>query len=309
MSWDTDYTFANSPETRKAMIDAWIDQWGSGLIAGAMAPSLADDAEFIEWYSALERLSSAPGTTRRFMDLVGQLDVRSVLPSVRVPTLVMHPQRDGFMDRGHGEYLADHIPGASFVEIPGADNLPLALECRSFIAEEIEEFVTGARRTTPIDRVLSTVLFTDIVGSTRRASELGDRAWHDELDRHDKLVRRELARHRGREVKNTGDGFLAAFDGPERAVRCAMAISESSNAAGIGVRAGLHTGECEVRGEDLGGLAVHIGARVAALAGEQEVLVSQTVRDLVVGSRLEFAERGEHELKGVPGTWRLFAAA
>jgi class 3 adenylate cyclase len=235
------------------------------------------------------------------------MDIRDVLPTITVPVLVMHHE-DSPIPVTHGRLMADLIPGARYVELPGSDHLPGAGNPEA-IAGEIEEFLTGARTAGPADRILTTVLFTDIVGSTRRAAELGDRDWRALLDAHDAVVRSQLSRFRGREVNTSGDGFLAMFDGPQRAIRCAMAIRDAVQALGIQVRAGLHTGECEVRGDDIGGIAVHIGARVGALAGPNDVLVSSTLRDLVIGSGLEFEDRGAHELKGVPGEWRLFEVA
>jgi class 3 adenylate cyclase len=235
-----------------------------------------------------------------------RLDVRDVLPLIRVPTLVIqHPEARG-LSAGHGRYLAAHIPGARRVELPGPDNLIWAGDQEAVVAE-IEEFVTGARPAQRTDRRLATVLFTDIVDSTKKAAELGDARWKGLLHAHDELVRTELARFRGVEVKTTGDGFLAAFDGPARAVGCARAIADGVRDLGIEIRAGCHTGEVELLDGDLGGIAVHIGARVAALAGAGEVLVSSTVKDLVVGSGLTFEDRGQHSLKGVPDAWRLYA--
>jgi class 3 adenylate cyclase len=235
-------------------------------------------------------------------------DVRAVLPAIQAPTLVLYRRGDRFAGNPHARYLAEHIPDAKLVEVPGEDNLMCVGDFDPDV-EEIEEFLTGARHAADTDRVLATVLFTDIVGSTERAAELGDKKWRDLLDRHDQMVRRQIERFRGREVNTMGDGFVATFDGPGRAIACACAIRDAVHALGVEVRVGLHTGEIEVRGDDVAGMAVHIGARVASCAGPGEVLVSATVKDLVVGSGIEFVERGEHELKGVPGTWRLYRAA
>ena len=237
-----------------------------------------------------------------------EVDVRAVLPTIRVPTLVLQHADDPMIPPALGKYIADHIPGAKYVELPGR-NLYHFVEPWRESFQEIAEFLTGHQAEVADDRVLATVLFTDIVDSTRRAAEMGDRDWHALLDAHDAVVRSQLARFRGREVSTSGDSFLAMFDGPQRAIRCAMAIRDTVQALGIEVRAGLHTGECEVRGDDIGGIAVHIGARVSALAGPNDVLVSSTLRDLVIGSGLEFDKRGAHELKGVPGDWHLFAVA
>jgi class 3 adenylate cyclase len=234
--------------------------------------------------------------------------VRAVLPTVRAPTLVVQHSDNRFIPPAKGKYIAEHIPDAKYVEVPGRNWHHIVEPWRPSF-REISEFLTGEQADVPDDRVLATVLFTDIVDSTRRAAEMGDRDWHALLDAHDAVVRAQLARFRGREVNTSGDGFLAMFDGPQRAIRCAMAIREAVQALGIEVRAGLHTGECEVRGDDIGGIGVHIGARVSALAGPNEVLVSSTLRDLVIGSGLEFEDRGAHELTGVPGEWHLFAVA
>ena len=242
------------------------------------------------------------------MPLVAEVDVRAVLPTIRVPTLVVQHADDPLIPPAWGKYVADHIPGAKYVELPGRNMYHFVEPWRESF-QEIAEFLTGQQADVADDRVLATVLFTDIVDSTRRAAEMGDRDWHALLDAHDAVVRSQLARFRGREVNTSGDGFLAMFDGPQRAIRCAMAIRDAVQALGIEVRAGLHTGECEVRGDDIGGIAVHIGARVSALAGPNDVLVSSTLRDLVIGSGLEFEDRGAHELKGVPGEWHLFAVA
>jgi class 3 adenylate cyclase len=241
------------------------------------------------------------------MDYV--IDIRQVLPTIGVPTLVLHRTSD-VLNVEHGRYLARHIRGAKYVELPGRDHAPWVGDANSILGE-IESFLTGQRRDieTESDRVLATILFTDIVESTNRLVELGDREWKDILIQHNSLVREQLTRHRGREINTTGDGFLAVFDGPARAVRCGMAIVDSVRNLGIHVRAGVHTGECEVIGEKLEGIAVHIGARIGALAAADEVLVSRTVSDLVAGSGMRFEERGTHSLKGVPGSWQLLAAA
>jgi class 3 adenylate cyclase len=240
------------------------------------------------------------------MPLLAEMDVRALLPAVRVPTLVIHHADDPFIPPVLGKDVADHISGAKYIELPGRNLLHYVEPWRDSF-QEIAEFLTGHQADVADDRVLATVLFTDIVDSTRRAAEMGDRDWHALLDAHDAVVRSQLARFRGREVNTSGDGFLAMFDGPQRAIRCAMSIRDAVQSLGIQVRAGLHTGECELRGDDIGGIAVHIGARVSALAGPNDVLVSSTLRDLVIGSGLEFEERGAHQLKGVPGEWHLFA--
>jgi class 3 adenylate cyclase len=255
-----------------------------------------------------ERLAASPGTVALVLPLLSEVDVRALLPAVRVPTLVLQHTDNPFLGPAQGKYVADHIPGAKYVELPGRNMYHYVEPWRSSF-QEIAEFLTGQHAEVADDRVLATVLFTDIVDSTRRAAQIGDRDWHALLDAHDAIVRVQLNRFRGREVSTSGDSFFAMFDGPQRGIRCAMAIRDAVHALGIEVRAGLHTGECEVRGDDIGGIGVHIGARVSSLAGPNEVLVSSTLRDLVIGSGLEFEERGAHELKGVPGEWRLFAVA
>jgi len=271
-----------------------------------IAPNAYQDAEFATLFRRYYRSVSGPATARAMAEMAVFADVRPVLSAIQAPTLVMYRSGDRFAGQPHAEYLAQHIAGAKLVELPGLDNLIFVGDSDAAVAE-IEEFLTGARHAPDTDRVLATVLFTDIVGSTERAAELGDRRWRDLLDSHDQLVRRQLERFRGQEVNTAGDGFLATFDGPGRAILCACAIRDAVHALGIAVRVGLHTGEIEVRGDDVAGMAVHIGARVAGLATTNEVLVSSTVRDLVVGSGIAFEDRDEHELKGVPGTWRLFA--
>jgi class 3 adenylate cyclase len=242
---------------------------------------------------------------RAIVEMLAEIDVRAVLPTIHVPTLVIHRRDEKAVPIAAASYLAEHIAGARLVEQPGDDHFPWLGEADAFV-DEVEMFLTGARQSREVDRVLATVLFTDIVGSTEHASRLGDRGWRDLLQEHNAAVRREIARMRGREVGTAGDGFLATFDGPARAIRCACAIQDAVKPLGLAVRAGLHTGECEMIGDDVGGIAVHIGARVAALAEPGEVLVSSTVKDLVAGSGLSFTERGTHPLKGVPGEWRLY---
>jgi class 3 adenylate cyclase len=243
------------------------------------------------------------------MSFVTKLDVRGLLPSVRVPTLVLQHANNALLPPAHGRYLAAHIPHATYVEYPGANMYHFVEPSWRRCFEEIQAFLTGTREVVDEDRVLATLLFTDIVDSTRRAAEMGDRDWRALLDAHDAVVRAQLARFRGREVSTAGDSFFAAFDGPQRAIRCAIQIREALAPLGIQVRAGLHTGECELRGDDMGGVAVHIAARVSALAGADEILVSGTLCDLVVGSGLRFDDAGVHALKGVPGEWRLFRVA
>ena len=303
---DVDYGFGFPAERLPLLLERAEEAWGTGKNVDVLAPSIAHDERFRRWYARYERLAMAPGAFIALYATMFEVDVRHVLPAIRVPTLVLHRSGDRHIRVGHGRYLAEHIPGAKYVELPGEDHVFFVGDTEAMLGE-IEEFLTGVRPVPEIDRVLATVLFTDIVGSTERAATLGDRAWRALLDSHHGIVRRELERHRGREVKTMGDGFLATFDGPARAVRCACAIRDGVRPFGIEIRAGLHTGECELMGEDVGGIAVHIGARVAGSAGPGEVVVSSTVKDLVAGSGLRFADRGMHSLHGVPGDWRLFA--
>ena len=282
--------------------------WGTGELQHVMNPDMPWNEEIRATWARHERLAASPGTVALMMPLMSQLHGHALLPTVRVPTLVVQHADDPLILPESGKYVADRIPGAKYVELPGRNIYHFVEPWRESF-QEIYEFLTGHQAEVAEDRVLATVLFTDIVDSTRRAAEMGDRDWHALLDAHDAVVRSQLARFRGREVNTSGDGFLAMFDGPQRAIRCAMAIRDAVQALGIEVRAGLHTGECEVRGDDIGGIGVHIGARVSALAGPNDVLVSSTLRDLVIGSGLEFEERGAHELKGVPGEWRLLAVA
>jgi class 3 adenylate cyclase len=287
-------------------IAAVVEMWGKGEYEYVVNPDMPWNEEIRATWARYERLAASPGTVALMMPLLSEVDVRALLPTVRVPTLVLHHIDDPVIPPEWGKYIADHIPGAKYVQLPGR-NVNHYVEPWHSSFQEIAQFLTGHQADVADDRVLATVLFTDIVDSTRRAAEMGDRDWRALLDAHDAVVRSQLARFRGREVNTSGDGFLAMFDGPQRAIRCAMAIRDAVQALGIQVRAGLHTGECEVRGDDIGGIGVHIGARVSALAGPNGVLVSSTLRDLVIGSGLEFEDRGSYELKGVPGEWRLFA--
>jgi class 3 adenylate cyclase/pimeloyl-ACP methyl ester carboxylesterase len=289
-------------------LDAMVAMWGTGEYQHLLNPDMPWNEEIRATWARMERLAASPRTLALMMPLTAELDVRAVLPTVRVPTLVVQHADDPLITPAMGRYVADHVSGAKYVELPGR-NLYHFVEPWHASFQEIAEFLTGQKPEVADDRVLATVLFTDIVDSTRRAAQIGDRDWHALLDAHDAIVRVQLNRFRGREVNTSGDGFLAMFDGPQRAIRCAMAIRDAVHALDIEVRSGLHTGECEVRSDDLGGIAVHIGARVSALAGPNDVLVSSTLRDLVIGSGLEFEDRGAHLLKGVPGEWRLFAVA
>jgi class 3 adenylate cyclase len=287
-------------------LEVMIAEWGTGNAVRVGAPSMASEAAR-RARGRLERLAMSPSVFAGEYQVALNADVRPILETIRVPTLVLHRIGNRFIRVGNGRYLAEHIPRARFVELPGDDHLFYAGDVEAMLAP-IEEFLTGARPVVDDDRVLATVLFTDIVGSTEHASRLGDRAWRDLLERHDAAVRQELGRFRGREIHTTGDGFFATFDGPARAVRCALAIRAAVRPLGLEIRTGLHTGECELRGDDVSGIAVHIGARVAATAKAGEVLVSGTLKDLVTGSGLRFMERGVHRLKGVEGEWPLHAA-
>jgi class 3 adenylate cyclase len=307
-TWAPGYEFAWPAEVRAEQMAELVEHWGEGRVVAGVAPSEVGDPGFMEWAGRLERLAASPSTIRRIIDLIGEFDVRDVLPSIRVPTLIMHRRDDSFIKIEHSRFLAAHIPGARYLELEGTDNMFSLGDSESLLGE-IEEHLTGVRHVHEPDRMLATVLFTDICDSTRRAAEMGDSGWRSLLERHDALFRHALDRHRGREVKRTGDGFLATFDGPARAIRCAASVAEAMGSIGIQVRAGLHTGELEVMEGDLGGLAVHIAARVMDRASPNEVLVSGTVKDLVVGSGIGFKDRGEHELRGVPGEWRLYAVS
>lgn len=300
---DEDYPWAPTRENRRQAAEDVERTWGVDADLGTMAPNA--DAALRSWWARRARAAASPGAARDLILMNAQIDVRAVLPAIRVPTLVLHRTGDLDSRPEEGRYIAGRIPGARFVELAGDAHVPFVDPDQ--ILGEVEEFLTGTRRTIEPDRVLATVLFTDIVGSTERAAALGDRAWVELPERHHALVWRELERFRGREVDTAGDGFLATFDGPARAVRCGVAVTRAVGDLGLEVRAGIHTGEIEIAGDKPGGIAVHIGARVAARAGPGEVLVSSTVRDLVAGSGISFADRGRAELKGVPGEWALFA--
>jgi len=288
-----------------SLIDA---HWGEGVLVGIKAPSLRKDKAFVQWFGRLERAAASPGAILALFRADYDLDVRHLLPSIQAPTLVFHRIDDSTVPAVNGRYISAKIPGAKFIEFPGTDHLLQALDqdLQDRLLDEIEEFITGVRHHPDPDRVLATVMFTDIVRSTERAAEMGDARWRELLTDYYAAVRRELSVFHGREVNTAGDGLLATFDGPNRAVRCACSVRERLRPLGLEVRTGLHTGECEVIGDDIGGIAVHIAARVAAAAEPNEVLVSSTVRDLVAGSGLQFADRGMHGLKGVPDEWHLF---
>ena len=300
-----DYPWGSSPEF-EARIEKELEfGWGRGVLLETVGPNVAGDPAFRSWWARYQRLGSSPGTVLAMRHMLQQLDVRDVLPSIRVPTLVVSRRDNRLVEAAHGRYLGEHIPGARYVEVEGDDYFPF-IGNADLILDEIEEFLTGSRPSSGSDRMLATILVTDIVDSTARASALGDLAWRDVMGRHHELVRRELERHRGREVDTAGDGFLATFDGPARAIRCAVEITQAVRDLGLEIRVGLHTGEIELEDDHVRGIAVHIGSRVGALAGPSEVLVSSTVKDLVAGSGLVFEEAGERELKGLPDRWRLY---
>ncbi len=305
-TWTPDYPWGPTVEEHQKFFEKIQQGWGGPVGLAERAPNLASDERFSQWWSKYLRMSASPGAVVTLTKMNAEIDIRPVLPTIRVPTLIVHRTGDLALSVHGSRYMAERIPGAKFVEFPGNDHLPFVGDADA-ILDEVEEFLTGTRHAPEPDRVLATVLFTDIVGSTDLAARLGDRRWKELLQAHNALVRKELARFRGREIETTGDGFHATFDGPARGIRCACAISDGVRPLGIEVRAGLHTGEVELMANSVGGIAVHIGARVAAHAGPGEVLVSSTVKDLVAGSGIRFEDQGAHALKGVPGEWRLFA--
>jgi len=307
-SWAPDYPSGLTPERVAATLNAIETRWGEGAMVERFAPSRKDDPAFRHWWGRLERMSASPADMMTLIRMVCEIDLRDVLPTIWVPTLVLHRRGELVVPLAGARYLAEHIPNAKLVELDGSDHWPWT-EGAVELSEEIEEFLTGARHATEPDRVLATVLFVDIVGSTDHAARLGDRRWRDLLESYYSLVERQIVRFGGRKVGTAGDGVFASFDGPARAVRCAMSVRESAPGIGINVRAGLHTGECEVVGDNLGGIAVHIGARICEVATPDEILVSSTLRDLVAGSGLHFSPRGSPPLKGVPEERSLFAVA
>lgn len=303
-----DYPWGLPPAAQEAALKAIEAAWGTGSVMySALTPRFADLAWAKEWLARFERASGSPRRAAQKQRLVFDVDIRDVLPAVSVPTLVVQSRGNRWIRPGHGRYLAEHIPGARYLESPGEGHWPWVAEDAEAFMDEVEEFLTGARRSAELDRVLATVAFTDIVGSTAIASQVGDRRWRDLLEVHGSVARREIDTARGRLVKLTGDGLLATFDGPARAIRCVAAIERLLTPIGLRMRAALHTGEIELLGDDIGGIAVHIAARLLGLSGPGEVLVSSTVKDLVVGSGITFEDRGAHALKGVPEQWRVFA--
>jgi class 3 adenylate cyclase len=304
---DDDLPWVETGEQRERRVGELIEHWGQGANLDVLAPSAADDPQLRAWLARLERLAASPGQARRLVAAAGAVDVRPALASIASPTLVLHREDDQAFDVRHAREYARRIAGARLVELPGSDSLPSVGDTDTLLGE-VEEFLTGRRRGGEQERALLTVLFTDMVGSTARAAELGDKRWRDLLAAHDTEVRRTLQRFDGEVIQRIGDGFLAVFDGaPSRAVRCARALREVVRAQGIALRIGLHTGECEILGDDVGGMAVHIAARVVSLAKSGEIIVSGTTYGTVVGAGLDFDYRGEHSLKGVPGRWPIFA--
>jgi class 3 adenylate cyclase/pimeloyl-ACP methyl ester carboxylesterase len=307
MAWAPDYDWPMPAEQREEYLQLLRDDWGSG--ARVLSVTAGGDAQLRRWAARLERLTAPPGVAAEMVRMHGQTDVRPVLPAIQAPTLVLYRPDNEFVDNRHSLYLAEHVPGAKLLELPGRHTLPFGPGQERFV-DEVEEFLTGARNAADPERVLATVMFGDIVDSTKLAAELGDRRWRDLLESFIAAVQQELSRFRGRTVKLLGDGILATFDGPARAIGCAAAMRDRGRSEfGLELRASLHTGEVEVIGDDLGGIGVHIGARILSQARPGELVVSNTVKDLVVGSGIEFEDRGEHELRGVPGRWRLWAVA
>jgi pimeloyl-ACP methyl ester carboxylesterase len=306
LAWAPDYPFGTKPEVWHALLERMEQGWGTGVLLSAFAQSEAGNATARARWARVQRQAASPGAAVAVMRMVYEIDARSILPAIRVPTLILHRSDDHLLPVEHARYLARHIPGAKAVELPGTDHFFFTGDADSYL-DQIEVFLTGERHGGATDRVLATILFADIVGSTERAAQLGDARWHQLLDSFYGVARRQLERFRGREVDSAGDGFFAAFDGPARAIRCAEAIGSGVRALGLEIRAGVHTGECETMGAKIGGIAVHIGARVAGRANPGEVLVSSTVKDLVAGSGITFVDRGAHALKGVPGEWQLHA--
>jgi len=307
-AWASDHPFGVSLERMETILKRFEKEWGLSVAMDVWSPSLLNDEAYKQWRAKYLRLAANPGAAIAVMRMNMQIDARHVLPAVNVPTLVLHRTGDRLTPVEQARYMAKHIKNAKLVEMPGDDHTPYTGDTDALL-DEIEEFLTGIRHGPEPDRILATVLFTDIVDSTKRAAELGDRNWREVLEQYHGMVRRQLTLFRGREVDTAGDGFLATFDGPGRAIRCAATLRRQVQSLGIEVRAGLHTGECQLVGGKLGGIAVHIGSRVAAAAKPAEVLVSSTVKDLVVGSGIAFEDRGMHTLKGVPGDWHLFVVA
>lgn len=303
-----DYTWGTPADQVAGFLQRLKESWGTGGLVDVFSASMAEDERYRQWWARYQRMGASPVASMGMARLIFGIDVRDVLSTIRVPTLVLHREEFEFWPVGHGRYLAEHIPGAKYVGLPGRDGF-LYLGDSEAVAEEIEEFVTGARRAPEPDRVLATVMFTDLVKSTDRAAELGDRKWLGLLDAHNDLVQTELDRYRGRLIRFTGDGLLATFDGPGRGIQSALRMREGLRSLGMEMRSGLHAGEVELRGEEIGGIAVHIGARIMSMAGPGEILVSSTIRDLTTGASIRFEDRGQHALRGVPEKWHLFSVA
>jgi class 3 adenylate cyclase len=301
-----DYPWAPYPEGIEMNLQYLNEWWGSGAALDVFAPSLADDAAFLEWWRGFERTAASPGAMAQLIRMFADIDVRALLPTIHVPTLIIHRKGDRVANYRGARWMAEQIPGARYVELPGVDHLPFAGDSGA-VLDQIEEFVTGVRPVGVLDRVLATCLFTDIVGSTERAAGVGDARWRELLEQHHSAVKRQIDRFRGKVIKTMGDGVLATFDGPARGVVCAQEVLREAAASGLELRAGLHTGEIEIQRDDVAGLAVHIAARICAQAAGGQVLVSSTVKDLVAGSGLRFADAGSRPLKGVPGSWTLYS--
>lgn len=303
-----DYPWGVTASELERFLDRARETWGTGGLTDVFSPSAADDQRYREWWARYQRIGASPGRSAKMARLIFEMDVRNVLSTIRVPTLVLHRRDFRLFPVEMGRYLGQNIPGAKYVELEGSDGF-IYLGDMNGLVDEIEEFMTGARRAPDIDRVLATVLITDMVGSTDLAAKLGDRRWREILDQHDDIVRQRLGFHRGRLHRATGDGILATFDGPGRAIRCGFEIRDMLRRVGVEIRTGIHTGEIELRGNEIGGIAVHIAARLMTEAGPGEIIASSTVKDLVTGSEISFVDRGVKALKGVPQEWRLYAVA
>jgi pimeloyl-ACP methyl ester carboxylesterase len=304
--WSPDYPWAPTPEQRQVFYDMIKKDWGGITDLDILAPSTANDARFRQWWAAYLRRSASPADALALAQMNTLVDIRNILPTIHTPTLIIHRTGDMDANVGGGRYMSTRIQGAQYVELPGNDHLPWVGNSQE-ILNAIEIFLTGELHVAEPERILATLLFTDIVGSTELATSLGDTRWHYLLDRHHEIVRKELIRYRGQEVTTTGDGFLATFDGPARAIRCGCAIRDALEQSGLTIRTGLHTGECELMDNNIGGIAVHLCSRVMSKAGNGEVLITRTVKDLVAGSGIQFESRGTHSLKGITGEWELFS--
>lgn len=305
--WSPDYPWAPTREERQIFFDLIKRDWGGVVDIDFLAPSMAKNESFRQWFATYLRRSASPGDALALARMNTEMDIRNILPAIHTPTLILHRQGDKDMVIGGARFMANKIPDAKFVELPGSDHIPWVGDDTDMLLDEVELFVTGNIHAKEPERVLATLLFTDIVGSTDMATSLGDRQWHQLLQQHNDLVRRELIRFRGKEINTTGDGFLATFDGPGRAIGCACAIRDALQKIGITIRSGLHTGEIELVDHNIGGIAVHLCARVMATAANGEVLLTSTVKDLVAGSQYQFESQGKHPLKGIPGAWELFS--